>query len=203
MQRISISFWLLELVSRDKLGSRCSNSEFSTVFGLCMGGVYGAAAGMALENIPVEARGLFSGIFQQGYSFGYVLAACVNLGVGGETNTWKTMFWIGAALSFASGFLRLFLPESKQFIEARKLDRGSSTTNFRKNFGTMLKKEWKVCIYAIILMSWFNWFSHTSQDSYTTFMLTGKQLDNTAASRASILMKTGACVGGTIWGHIR
>ena len=40
-------------------------------------------------------------------------------------------------------------------------------------------------------------YSHTSQDSYTTFMLTQKGLKNDGASRASILMKTGACVGGT------
>lgn len=35
-----------------------------------------------------------SGILQQGYSFGYVLAACANLGVGGSTESWKTVFWI-------------------------------------------------------------------------------------------------------------
>ncbi|GAC73767.1 hypothetical protein PANT_9c00292 [Moesziomyces antarcticus T-34] len=172
------------------------------IFGLCMGGVYGGAASMALESIDPEARGLFSGIFQQGYSFGYVLAACVNLGVGGAVSTWPIMFWVGAGFSFAVGFLRLLWPESKQFIEARNASKGSGTKNFRKSFFGMLKKEWKTCIFAIILMSWFNWFSHSSQDSYTTFMLSGKQLNNTAASRASILMKTGACVGGTIWGYM-
>lgn len=48
----------------------------------------------------------------------------------------------------------------------------------------------------------FNYYSHTSQDSYTTFMLTEKGLSNAPATRASILMKTGACVGGTIVGYI-
>lgn len=33
-------------------------------------------------------------------------------------------------------------------------------------------------------------------------MLTQKELDNSGASRASILMKTGACVGGTIIGYL-
>lgn len=46
------------------------------------------------------------------------------------------------------------------------------------------------------------YYSHSSQDSYTTFMLTQKQLDNAGASRASILMKAGACVGGTIIGYL-
>ena len=46
----------------------------------------------------VNARGLMSGILQQGYSFGYVLAACANLGVGGSTESWKTVFWIAGPL---------------------------------------------------------------------------------------------------------
>jgi hypothetical protein len=33
-----------------------------------------------------------SGILQQGYSMGYVFAACANLGVGGSTESWKTVF---------------------------------------------------------------------------------------------------------------
>jgi hypothetical protein len=44
--------------------------------------------------------------------------------------------------------------------------------------------------------------SHTSQDSYTTFMRQAKGLNNAAASRASIWMKVGACVGGCIIGYM-
>ena len=66
----------------------------------------------------------------------------------------------------------------------------------------MLALEWKMCVYCIILMTWFNYYSHTSQDSYTTFMLVEKGLDNSGASRASIIMKVGACVGGTIIGYL-
>lgn len=51
-------------------------------------------------------------------------------------------------------------------------------------------------------MTWFNYYSHTSQDSYTTFMRTQKGMNNHDASIASILMKTGACVGGTIIGYL-
>lgn len=65
----------------------------------------------------------------------------------------------------------------------------------------MIQSEWKMCVYCIILMTWFNYFSHTSQDSYTTFMIRQKELDNAGASRASILMKVGACVGGTVIGY--
>lgn len=48
----------------------------------------------------------------------------------------------------------------------------------------------------------FNFYSHTTQDTYTTMLLTTKSFNNAQASRASILMKTGACVGGTIIGWL-
>ncbi|EQK97905.1 hypothetical protein G6O67_003101 [Ophiocordyceps sinensis] len=174
-----------------------------SLFGLFMGGVYGNAIAMALEQCPSNARGLMSGILQQGYSFGYVLAACANLGVGGGLETWKTVFWIAAGISIAIGLIRIPFPESQQFLEAKK--QGTKQTSpgaFWRETRKMLQQEWKMCIYCVILMTWFNYYSHTSQDSYTTFMLTQKELNNGGASRASILMKVGACVGGTIIGYL-
>ncbi|KAF2197772.1 MFS general substrate transporter [Delitschia confertaspora ATCC 74209] len=174
-----------------------------SLFGLFMGGVYGNAIAMALENCPVNARGLMSGILQQGYSCGYVIAACANLGVGGGTDTWKTVFWIGAGISIAVGIVRIFFPESQQFIDAKKAGRKSKAPGaFWAETRRMLVQEWRMCLYCVILMTWFNYYSHTSQDSYTTFMLTQKGLSNSPATRASILMKTGACVGGTIIGYL-
>lgn len=164
-----------------------------------------------------------SGILQQGYSCGYVLAACANLGVGGSTNSWKTVFWIAgtslpspsqhpvypcltapAGISIGVGLVRICFPESRQFLEAKARGHksGASARDFSRSTIAMLRQEWRMCIYCILLMTWFNFYSHTSQDSYTTFMLTQKELDNAQASRASILMKTGACVGGTIIGYL-
>jgi MFS family permease len=128
--------------------------------------------------------------------------ACANLGVGGRTESWKTVFWIAAALSFSAGIIRLFFPESKQFIHAKKLGKKADAGAFWRDTKTMLKQEWRMVIYCIILMTWFNYYSHTSQDSYTTFLLEQKEFDNAAASRASIWMKVGACVGGTIIGTL-
>ncbi|KAI2993482.1 hypothetical protein CBS147346_10940 [Aspergillus niger] len=138
-----------------------------SLFGLFMGGVYGNAIAMALEHCPVSARGLMSGILQQGYSLGYVLAACANLGVGGATDSWKTVFWIAAGISLGVGVIRIFFPESKQFIEAKKAGRVSSDPGaFWRETKQMLAQEWKMCIYCVILMTWFNYYSHTSQDSF-------------------------------------
>lgn len=174
------------------------------LFGLFMGGIYGSAMAMGLENCPSDARGLMSGVLQQGYSMGYVLAACVNLGVGGSDDSWKLVFWVGAGFSILVGLVRILFPESKQFIEAKEqgLVKTVSASAFWAETKAMVRKEWRMCIYCIILMAWFNSYAHTSQDSYTTFMLTQKELGHGPATRASILMKTGACVGGTIMGYV-
>ncbi|KAK1244054.1 hypothetical protein MKX08_002192 [Trichoderma sp. CBMAI-0020] len=174
-----------------------------SLFGLFMGGVYGNAIAMALEQCPSNARGLMSGILQQGYSVGYVLAASANLGVGGGIESWKTVFWIGAGLSIGVGLLRICFPESQQFLDAKKAGKKASSAGaFWRETRTMLGQEWKMFVYCVILMTWFNYYSHTSQDSFTTFMLTQKKLDNAGASRASIVMKVGASVGGTIISYL-
>lgn len=143
-----------------------------SLFGLFMGGVYGNAIAMALENCPVDARGLMSGILQQGYSLGYVLAACANLGVGGSTESWKTVFWIGTGLSIGVGVIRLFFPESQQFIRAKREGKGkTSPSAFWTETRKMLVQEWRLCIYCIVMMTWFNYYSHSSQVSYFGLVL--------------------------------
>ncbi|ETS73130.1 hypothetical protein PFICI_15075 [Pestalotiopsis fici W106-1] len=173
-----------------------------SLFGLFMGGVYGNAVAMALENCALDARGLMSGIMQQGYSFGYVLASCAVLGFGSGGDTWKKVFWVAAGLSIAAGLIRCLFPESKQFVEAKKSGHHITASDFWKETKSMLRNEWRMCIYCCFLMTWFNFYSHTSQDSYTTFMRTQKELIPAAATRASIWMKVGACIGGTIIGYL-
>jgi len=149
--------WILGLLQICTIYSRTFKQFLAvrSLFGLFMGGVYGNAVAMALENCPPDARGLMSGILQQGYSFGYVCAACANLGVGASVESWKTVFWIAAGLSIAVGFIRICFPESKQFIEAKKSGKKSvSAGAFWTETRHMLREQWKMCIYCIILMTW-------------------------------------------------
>ena len=140
-----------------------------SLFGLFMGGVFGNAIAMALENCPTNARGLMSGILQQGYSFGYVLAACANLGVGGSTESWKTVFWVGAGFSIAIGLVRICFPESKQFREARAAGKKAHAPGvFWQETKKMLRQEWKMCVYCIILMTWV---SHKSTDGFRCVLM--------------------------------
>ncbi|KAI5782534.1 major facilitator superfamily domain-containing protein [Pyronema domesticum] len=175
-------------------------SEFLVVralFGVGMGGIWGLATSMALENMPVEARGLFSGILQQGYALGYLIAAGFKMGIVPHSkHGFKILYYLGAGLTAAVAVARLFFGESKQFVEARKNSEITGkirTTMFVKDVRMILKECWKRCLYCIIL--------HTSQDMYPTYMHETKGFSQIDASKATMIAKTGAILGGTFFGY--
>src|SRR5580658_2169447 len=45
------------------------------LFGLAMGGEWGVGAALVFETLPKEGRGTFSGILQEGYAMGSILAS--------------------------------------------------------------------------------------------------------------------------------
>jgi MFS family permease len=45
------------------------------LFGIGMGGQWGVGASLVMEKVPPRLRGVFSGLLQQGYAAGYLLAA--------------------------------------------------------------------------------------------------------------------------------
>jgi len=182
-----------------------------SLFGIGMGGIWGNAASMALENMPAECRGLFSGILQQGYAVGYVLAAIINLYVVPHSSLhWESLFYTGAALTAAVGIARMFFPESKQFLEQRERARQNPELQvtgtekvkaFTSDAKKILRIHWKKSVYACILMALFNSMSHASQDMYPTYMQQSKGFSNQDASKATIIAMTGAVIGGILAGY--
>ena len=131
-----------------------------SLFGIGMGGIWGLAAATALENLPVEVRGVASGILQQGYAVGYLFAAIVNLFLVPEVSAgWRALFWTGSGISLFSAAIRALLPESEIFLKAKEAERarGTDTSHKTKIFihetKVMLKKHWLLCIYAVLLMT--------------------------------------------------
>ncbi|OCH85196.1 MFS general substrate transporter [Obba rivulosa] len=181
-----------------------------SLFGIAMGGVWGLAASTALENLPVETRGLASGVLQEGYAVGYLIAAVVNLKLVPETSqTWRTLFWTGAGVSVLAAFIRALLPESQVFLRVREARRtGAHTTTSQKTriflheTAEMLKRHWILCIYAVLLMTGFNFLSHGSQDLYPTYLENSKGISNHDATIATIIGNCGAIAGGGIAGWL-
>ncbi|KAK7032643.1 hypothetical protein VNI00_012908 [Paramarasmius palmivorus] len=187
-----------------------------SLFGIGMGGIWGLAASTALENLPVEARGLASGVLQQGYAVGYLFAACINLrlvpSVQDSLNGdgWRSLFYCAAGISFFAGVIRALVPESEVFLKARaesrarELAEGRTTANktriFMKETGKMLKTHWALCIYAVLLMTGFNFLSHGSQDLYPTYLKDTKGFDDYHSTVATIIGNCGAIAGGAIAG---
>ncbi|WWC68036.1 uncharacterized protein I206_101955 [Kwoniella pini CBS 10737] len=170
--------------------------------------VWGAASQTALENVPADARGLLSGIMQQGYAVGYLLAAVINLTIVQYSKPhWRTIYFFGAGFSFLAACIRASLPESRQFLlareeaKARGLTAKETTKNFIQELGTMFRTNWLRWIWAVCLMTFFNFFSHGSQDLYPTYLKTTKKLSPKLASKATIISNCGAIVGGTIAGY--
>lgn len=131
-------------------------------FGIAMGSVWGLAASNALENLPVETRGLASGVMQQGYDVGYVLAALVNLFLvpAHPSASWRALFWTAGGCSAFAAVFRALLPESEVFLRARAEERESlsggavgKTRVFLRETREMLRRHWKLCIYAVLLMA--------------------------------------------------
>ncbi|KAL1679869.1 major facilitator superfamily domain-containing protein [Schizophyllum commune] len=180
-----------------------------SLFGIGMGGIWGLAASTALENLPVEARGLGSGILQQGYAVGYLLAACINLGLVPDVPAgWRALFWTASGISFFAAAVRALLPESAVFLRAKEVERakGKTTTNKTKVFmhetWEMLKTHWLLCIYAVLLMTGFNFLSHGSQDLYPTYLEDSKGFTTHQATVATIIGNCGAIAGGALAGYV-
>src|SRR6266852_3625782 len=64
------------------------------LFGIGMGGEWGVGASLVMEKVPAERRGVFSGLLQQGYAAGYLLAALCFYFVFPRWG-WRPMFFIG------------------------------------------------------------------------------------------------------------
>jgi SHS family lactate transporter-like MFS transporter len=161
-----------------------------------MGGEWGLGASLAMETLPVNARGLFSGILQQGYAFGYLLAAVVYWTVFPFFG-WRGLFVVGAVPAFLVIYIRARVPESPTWQREKHL-----AAKFLSNAAVILRKHWLLFIYVIILMTAFNAMSHGTQDMYQTFLSEQRRFGVGMKASVGIIYSIGAICGGTVVGHL-
>lgn len=164
------------------------------LFGIAMGGEWGLGAALALESLPAESRGLFSGLLQQGYAVGYLLAALV-MGLAFSHIGWRGMFALGALPALLVLFIRSRVPESPAWSKGEHARTGIDVAAFFKALGS----RWKLFLYAIVLMAVFNAMSHGTQDNYS-LLLRQHGLNTGQISVAVIIANLGAIAGGTLFG---
>jgi MFS transporter, SHS family, lactate transporter len=166
------------------------------LFGIGMGGEWGLGASLAMESLPTHTRGLFSGILQQGYAFGYLLAALVYWIVFPHFG-WRGLFVVGALPALLVIYIRAHVPESP--VWERHRASGKAT---RIDLGRFIRDHWLLLIYAALLMTAFNYMSHGTQDLYPTFLEKQRGFGVNEKSMITIVYALGAIVGGTVVGFL-
>src|SRR5256712_8601128 len=166
------------------------------LFGIGMGGEWGLGASLAMESLPTQARGLFSGILQQGYAFGYLLAALVYWIVF-PIFGWRGLFIAGALPALLVIYIRARVPESPVWERSR-----GQKEVARLNIADFIKRHGGLFIYAALLMTAFNYMSHGTQDLYATFLEKQRGFGVSQKSMITIVYAVGAICGGTVIGFM-
>jgi SHS family lactate transporter-like MFS transporter len=157
-----------------------------------------------MEKIPVERRGFFSGLLQEGYSFGYLLAAAAYLLLHEAFDlSWRWLFALSIVPALISLLIRTRVEESRVWEESREAMRVTKT---RLRDIVLDAKIVRRFVYLIILMTAFNWMSHGTQDVYPTFLKAtdqgGAGLSETTALVIAIIYNVGAIIGGLVFGTL-
>ncbi|MBD5604422.1 MAG: MFS transporter [Candidatus Eremiobacteraeota bacterium] len=164
------------------------------LYGIAMGGEWGGGAALALESMPAEARGFFSGVLQEGYATGYLIAAIVFFLVEPHFG-WRAMFYVGAAPALLVVYIRSQIPESDAW-KAQKSAKAGETGDLFRSF----LRQPMLFVYAIVLMAAFNFMSHGSQDLYPTFLRDQMHFDPGTTTALAIVANVGAIFGGMLFG---
>ncbi|RUO95482.1 major facilitator superfamily domain-containing protein, partial [Jimgerdemannia flammicorona] len=171
------------------------------VFGIAMGGEWGLGSSLAMESLPADARGLFSGILQQGYATGYLLATVFNYAIiTGAGASWRVVFYSSTFPALLIIIIRIFVPESDAFEKA-KAQREREGRSYWDDVKNVCKSHFGRIIYAILLMAFFNFMSHGSQDLYPAFLQKQKHYSAADVTITSVIYNCGAIIGGTMVGY--
>jgi len=162
------------------------------LFGVAMGGEWGIGASLTFETIPDKARGAVSGILQQGYACGFLLASVVNWALF-ELIGWRGMFIVGVVPALLVVYIRMFVEESPVWKKGEHV-------KAKLSFFAAMRGHWKLAAYVIVLMTAFNFFSHGTQDLYPQFLRTTHHFDNGMVSLLTIVGNLGAICGGIAFG---
>ncbi len=170
------------------------------LYGIGMGGEWGLGAALAMEKLPAERRGFYSGLLQQGYSCGYLLAALSYLLVHSVLGlSWRWFFALSIVPAGISLLIRSHVRESEVWSETRERLR-ATRTSFRD---VMLdRRVLRRFGYLIVLMTLFNWMSHGTQDLYPTFLREGVHLAASTATWVAVIYNVGAFFGGITFGSL-
>jgi len=163
------------------------------LFGIGMGGEWGVGASLAMEKVPPRLRGFLSGLLQQGYALGYLLAAGCFYFVFPHWG-WRPMFFIGGLPALLGLFVRFKVKESEVWRKTRHPNWSS--------LGREILSHWKLFLYLTLLMMMMNFASHGTQDMFPTFLQRHWGMKPTQRAVVTAISMVGAILGGTLIGFL-
>src|SRR3989454_9222078 len=163
------------------------------LFGIGMGGEWGVGASLAMEKVPPRWRGVLSGLLQEGYAAGYLLAAICSLIVLPRWG-WRPMFFIGGLPALLALFVRVKVKESEVWKETRH--------ESWKDLGRGIASHWKLFVYLTLLVMMMNFISHGTQDMYPTFLERYWGFGPAQRMAVTAISMVGAIVGGILFGFL-
>jgi MFS transporter, SHS family, lactate transporter len=161
------------------------------LFGIGMGGEWGVGASLVMEKVPPRLRGIFSGLLQQGYAAGYLLAAFCYLVVFPRWG-WRPMFFIGGLPALLALYVRFQVKESEVWQRTRHRD--------WSQLGRGILSHWKIFLYLWALMTMMNFVSHGTQDLYPTFLQRDWGFTPQTRAWLTAFSMVGALCGGVLFG---
>jgi SHS family lactate transporter-like MFS transporter len=167
---------------------------FRAMFGIGMGGQWGVGASLAMEQVPSERRGLLSGLFQQGYPIGALLASLSFLLFFNRWG-WRPQFFLG---SLPALILVIFIYKRVDESEVWERSRRLGWADLNREICT----NWKLFLYLSLFMTFMMFSSHGTQDMYPTFLQRRWHLGPVQRSTITAFSMVGAIVGGIVVGHL-
>lgn len=168
------------------------------LYGIGMGGEWGLGASLAMEKIPPEKRGFWSGVLQQGYPVGYMFAA-IAFFVVEPIAGWRGLFMVGALPALLAAFIRMRVGESEAWQKTAERQR-QTKVGWRE---VMLRPNvLKRFVYLVLLMGAFNFMSHGTQDFFPTFLEDDFNANHTTTVVVAIIYNIGAIIGGAYFGAL-
>jgi MFS transporter, SHS family, lactate transporter len=163
------------------------------LYGIAMGGEWGVGASLAMESIPAKWRGILSGLLQEGYALGNLLAALAFWWIFPHWG-WRPMFFMGGLPALLVLFIRAKVKESEAW-KAEAVARAS----WREYLGAVVA-NWKRFLYLVLLVSVLAFMSHGTQDLYPTFLQQQRRFSAEVTAMINVISMVGAIVGGLLVG---
>ncbi|HEV7178310.1 MAG TPA: MFS transporter [Candidatus Baltobacteraceae bacterium] len=167
------------------------------IFGIAMGGEWGLGAALAMESLPAKRRGLFSGLLQEGYAVGNLLAGLA-FWLLFDRIGWRGMFIVGALPAFLIFFIRMQVPESPVW-QARAHERLAVQGDILL---AALRRYWPLFLYGMFFMAALNFMSHGTQDPYATFLTKQHGFTPATVGYINSIAAIGAILGGITFGAL-